>query len=129
MNQRKMVKNWYDEAKKHLAPEEKIEKSYPCIKDGKYGYLLLTECRLMFLHVKGFLNKKYQRMLNLYWNEVKEISHLNKYKLSIKDNKGNKHIFTSEIFADIVEASLNYFYQSYQMEPLQEPEVHAQQLT
>jgi hypothetical protein len=59
-----MTQNWYKEAEKALEPGDAIQKSYPGHLDGGSGYLIISNKRLMFQNVKGFLSKKYNITMN-----------------------------------------------------------------
>lgn len=60
-----MAQNWYKEAEKALEPGDAIRKSYPGRLDGGSGYLIISNKRLMFQNVKGFLSKKYNITMNV----------------------------------------------------------------
>ncbi len=68
-----MAQNWYKEAEKTLEPGDEIQKSYPGHLDGERGYLIISNKRLMFQNVKGFLSKKYNITMNLPLESVSKV--------------------------------------------------------
>ena len=68
-----MAKNWYKEAEKALEPGDAIQKSYPGNLDGGRGYLIISNKRLMFQNVKGFLSKKYTLTMNVPLESISEV--------------------------------------------------------
>ena len=68
-----MTQNWYKEAEKALEPGDAIQKSYPGNLDGGRGYLIISNKRLMFQNVKGFLSKKYTLTMNVPLESISEV--------------------------------------------------------
>jgi hypothetical protein len=68
-----MTQNWYKEAEKVLEPGDAIQKSYPGNLDGGRGYLIISNKRLMFQNVKGFLSKKYTLTMNVPLESISEV--------------------------------------------------------
>jgi hypothetical protein len=68
-----MVK-WFDVALQHLAPEDKDEYNYPVRCDGKQGYLVLSQRKVLFLEEKGFISKHYDVILDIPYEHIDEIT-------------------------------------------------------
>lgn len=68
-----MAKNWYKEAEKALEPGDEIQKSYPGYLEGERGYLLISNKRLIFQNVKGFLSKKYKVTMNVPLESISSV--------------------------------------------------------
>jgi len=68
-----MTQNWYKEAEKALKPGDAIQKSYPGYLDGESGYLIISNKRLMFQTVKGFLSKKYNITMNVPFESISKV--------------------------------------------------------
>ena len=68
-----MAQNWYKEAEKALEPGDAIQKSYPGHLDGGRGYLIISNKRLMFQNVKGFLSKKYDLTMNVPLENISKV--------------------------------------------------------
>jgi propanediol utilization protein len=68
-----MAKNWYKEAEKALEPGDEIQKSYPGDLEGERGYLIISNKRLMFQNVKGFLSKKYNITMNVLLESIRGV--------------------------------------------------------
>jgi hypothetical protein len=102
-----MPQKWYELATKALDDEDEIEKSYPGNLDGKNGYLLMSNEKLLFVREEGFLRKNYELTLDLPYETIGKIMPNGKNKLDIVDVKGVKHEFKPlEISVSIIEKSL-----------------------
>ena len=56
-----------------MEPGEAIQKSFPGNLDGGRGYLIISNKRLMFQNVKGFLSKKYTITMNVPLESISEV--------------------------------------------------------
>ena len=56
-----------------MEPGDAIQKSYPGNLDGGRGYLIISNKRLMFQNVKGFLSKKYTLTMNVPLESISEV--------------------------------------------------------
>ena len=101
-----MAPNWYKEAEKKLEAGENIIKSYPGSLDGKKGYILITNDRLLFENVKGFLSKSYDIVLDTPLNDIEDLNVQGRHKISFS-LKGAKHTLdTDELPANIIKNNL-----------------------
>jgi hypothetical protein len=90
---------------KSLDPKDEVSKAYPGEFEKKYGSLVLSKTRLLFIKEEGFLKKSYTTTLNLTYKEVKNIVRKGEY-LEFTDVKDKVYVFKSEVSAPIVEKSL-----------------------
>jgi hypothetical protein len=94
-------------AEKVLENDDGIQKSYPGTLNGKRGYLMMSNQKLVFVHEEGFIRKTYDLTLDLPYGKIGKISPQGKYELEITDINGVKHIFkTEELNVSIVENGL-----------------------
>jgi len=102
-----MSKKWHDMAEKVLDHEDRIQKSYSGKLDGKNGYLMMSNRKLLFVHEKGFMKKTYDLTLDLPYGKIGKINPHGKYELEITDTDGVKHSFKAMgLNISIVEKSL-----------------------
>ena len=102
-----MSTKWHDMGEKVLDHDDKIQKSYPGKLDGKSGYLMMSNRKLVFVHEEGFIRKTYNLTLDLPYGKIGKINPQGKYELEITDTDGVKHSFKIEdLNISIVEKSL-----------------------
>ncbi|MBN2336488.1 hypothetical protein JXL21_13100 [Candidatus Bathyarchaeota archaeon] len=101
-----MSKNWYKEAEKALEPGDAIQKSFPAILDGGRGYVILTNKRLMFQNVKGFLSKKYNITMNIPMESIEKTEVKDRYSLEIASGGKKYSLDTDEIPANVIDKSI-----------------------
>jgi hypothetical protein len=65
-----LSQKWFEEARKKLGPGDEIQKSYSGSFDGKSGYILFANEKVLFVHIKGFLTKTYDVILDLPYPEL-----------------------------------------------------------
>jgi hypothetical protein len=88
--------------KEALQSGDKIEKSYTGKLDGKFGHIMVSNKRLLFVSEKGFISKKYDITMNEPLEDI-QIRHKTRDKFYI-DTNGSHHEFESiEIPGTIVE--------------------------
>ena len=90
---------------KSVDPNDKVLKTYPGELEKKYGTLVLSNTRLLFIKEEGFLKKSYTTTLNHFYTEVKNIIRRGEY-LEFADIKDKVYVFKSEVPAPLVEKSL-----------------------
>ena len=90
---------------KSVDPNDEVLKTYPGELERKYGTLVLSNTRLLFIEEEGFLKKSYTTTLNHFYREVKNIVRKGQY-LELTDVNDKVHVFKSEVPAPIVEKSL-----------------------
>jgi hypothetical protein len=104
-----MQTDWFNETKKILKENEVILRSYHLELDSCDGYISLTDDRMIFVQVKGFQKKSYNKIFDLPYENILSIKHKNDYKFTL-NCKNNTYIFSTKgIPAHIVEKSIEYF--------------------
>ena len=94
-------------AEKVLDHEDRIQKTYPGNFDGKNGYLMMSNQKLVFVNEEGFIRKTYGLILDLPYGKIGKINPKGKYELEITDVDGVKYSFKFEEFnTSLIEKSL-----------------------
>jgi hypothetical protein len=93
-------------AQKSMDTGDKMQFSYTGRIEGKYGYLVLTKKKLMFLREEGFLSKTYSVVFNLTYDKVRSYSSKQRFTLEILDITGGSKVFVSEVAASIIEDAM-----------------------
>jgi hypothetical protein len=93
-------------AEKNLESGDEIQKSYPGKIDGKYGYLVMSNRKLQFVHEKGFLRKSYELILDLPYEKIGKIFPKSRYELDLTEIGGKTHAFKTFERALAIENSL-----------------------
>lgn len=88
-----MPKKWYNIAKKNLKDNDEINKSYTGRLDNENGYLVLSNKRLQFVQEDGLFTKKYGIKLDLPYDKLSKISHIDNSEIDIIDSEGKEHGF------------------------------------
>jgi hypothetical protein len=93
-------------AQKSMETGDSIQKTYSGRIDGKYGYLVITRKKILFLKEEGFFSKSYSIIYNLPFEKMNSFSLKDKYNLEFINSKDERKVFVSEIPADTIETSL-----------------------
>ncbi|MDH5201622.1 MAG: hypothetical protein OEW93_12095 [Candidatus Bathyarchaeota archaeon] len=94
-------------AEKRLGPEDEIKTSWAGELDGKNGFLMMSNKKLLFMQESGFLSKKYDFPLDLPYDRIREIKPESRNKLVLADAEDRKHSFvTYDMPVSRVEQSL-----------------------
>ena len=101
-----MAQNWYKEAEKALEPGDVIKKSYPGNLDGGRGYLIISNKRLMFQNVKGFLSKKYNITMNEPLENISKVDVTEGNDIEIGTTDKKYVLKTDEVPASIILKSI-----------------------
>ncbi|MFB0543456.1 MAG: PH domain-containing protein, partial [Candidatus Bathyarchaeia archaeon] len=80
-----MSKKWSDLVEKSLEREDQIQKTYSGNLDGNYGYLALSNKKILFVHEKGFLHKTYTLILDIPYEQVGKVVSEDRYRLEITE--------------------------------------------
>jgi len=105
-----MSRKLYSLVKNRLDKKDKIRRVYQGVLDENSGYLILSNKKIMFVEVAGFLKKRHNLILDLPYGEMYDISQTNKYELNFSDLKGKKHVFQNLYFhASRIEENLELF--------------------
>jgi hypothetical protein len=76
-------KQWVKLAEKWLHPDDQIEKTY-CVRcDGRYGYLILSDRKLLFIKEEGFFHKHYEVLVEIPYERIGDVIIIGKIKLLI----------------------------------------------
>lgn len=102
----KMSKKWYETAQNILDPGDQILKTYPLKMNGKYGWLIISSSRLLFLHETGFIQKNYSLIFDKKREHIKQVHREGIYDLSIIDNVGNVSKCSFELPSEIIHTYL-----------------------
>ena len=90
---------------KSVDPKDEVLKAYPGELDRKYGTLVLSNTRLLFVKEEGFLKKSYTTMLNHFYTEVKNIVRKGG-NIEFTDMNDKVYTFRSDVSAPVVEKAL-----------------------
>jgi hypothetical protein len=93
-------------AKERLERGDEVQRSYLGKLDNKYGALLGSNSKLVFVEEKGFLSKSYNVILDLPYEGIRECTPVDRYKLRITDQEGGQHEFVSDLNASTIDDSL-----------------------
>src|SRR4030042_1797497 len=94
-------------AQKSLQRDDKVRKTYSGKMDGRYGHLMISEQKLLFVKEEGFIRKNRSVALNLLFEKVGEIKPTSRYELNIVESDGSKHSFVVDnIPITVVEKSI-----------------------
>ena len=93
-------------ASRKLGPSDTIQKTYTCTIDKKYGYLCLSNEKLLFVSSKGFLKKSYNVELDVPYTDLKEVKLDSRFKMNLGHQTGESLIETSDLSAKTVMHSL-----------------------
>jgi hypothetical protein len=105
-----MVIDWYKETKKTLKKDEKIQRSYHIELNNHEGYITLTDTRIIFIRVNGFLRKTYKKTLDCPYEKISQIINVNPHSLEIICSDGEKFVFeTLGIPANHIMVGINYY--------------------
>ena len=102
-----MSNKWYDLAERLLGPGDEIQKTYPGKINGRYGYLIISNKKVLFLHETGFINKTYSIIYEKKRENIEKVTLEGTYELSISDILGNTFkLKTFELPAVIIQKNL-----------------------
>jgi hypothetical protein len=100
-------------AEKRLGPEDEIKMSWAGELDGKNGFLMMSNKKLLFMQESGFLSKKYDFPLDLPYDRIREIKPEGRNKLVLAEAEDRKHSFvTYDMPVSRVEQSLRELIES-----------------
>ena len=97
-----MSQPWYDLAAGKLDNSDSIQKTYPCSLDKNNGYLCLSNDKLVFVNVKGFLKKSYNVAQEVPYTDLKEVMLGSRYKLNLVHQTGENLIDTGDLSAKTI---------------------------
>jgi len=102
-----MKPKWYEFGEKSISKEDEIKKNYTGRLNGKYGHLMMSNEKLLFVKEEGFLNKKYTVTLNLPYENIEEVKPKDRFDLQITGESGDSYEFlTDDLPVSIVDESV-----------------------
>jgi hypothetical protein len=108
---------WYALAEQTLDPDDNIEKTYPCIFDNKNGYLCLGTKKMVFVNVYGFLRKNYEVLLDVPYDELKEVCLTDRFKLDIVHQDETHKFETTDNTVKIILDGIEEISKTYPLNP------------
>lgn len=97
-----------EEACKMLDPMDTVQKSYRVGYGRTRGFIILTNKKIMIMEEKGVFRRRYNVVLEIPYNWVKEVAVEDTHRLVVTDSEGKKHVFVSfaEVTASVLEGDL-----------------------
>ena len=92
-----MTAKWYEEAQRKIGKDDEILKAYEGRMDGTFGYITISNKRMMFLHEKGLFRQTVDLVLDLPYNQLGKISHVSDRTMDITEKTGEHHTFKTDI--------------------------------
>ncbi len=92
-----MAPKWYEEAKKRLEADDNIQKNYEGYLDEKFGYLVISNKKVMFVREKGLLRKTVMFDLDLPYEEIDKIGPMGDRVFNITEKSGKRHVFRTDV--------------------------------
>ena len=89
----KLVKKWYEMAQKSLDKGDEIIKSYTGTLNHEQGHLIISDRKIIFLEEEGTFRKNYRVMLDLPYERLTKVTHINNNEIDFIDDEGNEHFF------------------------------------
>jgi hypothetical protein len=90
-----MITSLLEMAKKQLASQDQIVKSYRIRWERKDGWLVLSKRKAIYLDETGFFRKTYNPLLEIPYDSIKNIATLASHTFEIEEANQKKHVFTS----------------------------------
>ena len=101
-----MSSRWIEFAKKNLEPGDDVEKSYSGYCDRKYGYLLISKKRLLFVSEEGLFSKKYNLVFSIPYEKLKTDSKRD-HELEVTEVGGKRYSLVFDISLSAVMKSID----------------------
>jgi len=80
-------------AEKSMSRGDHVRKTYMGRLDGDYGYLVMSDEKLLFVKEEGFIRKSRSVVLNLPYDQVEGMKPESRFELSITGRDGTRHGF------------------------------------
>lgn len=95
-------------AEKSMSRGDRVRKTYMGRLDGDYGYLVMSDEKLLFVKEEGFIRKSRSVVLNLPYEQVEGVRSESRYELSITGRDGKRHGFVVDnIPVTVIEKSFS----------------------
>lgn len=105
-----MPEKWREIAKKNISIDDSIRKSFPATFNNKYGHLMFSNKKILFVAEEGWFNKNYILTLSLNVDEINDINFEDDYNLYFIDNKEKKYVIKTDFPAKIVKDNIMELY-------------------
>lgn len=92
--------------KERLEPGDEVQRSYTGRLDRRGGMLIASNRKLIFIEEKGFISKIHTVVMDLPYENVGEITAIDRNKLRLIDSEGGTHEFDSDVSAKLVDRAL-----------------------
>jgi hypothetical protein len=97
-----MVAPWNNVVQKVLDKDDAPVKNFPGNSEKKYGYLVITKKKLVFVHESGLFKKNYEVVWEEPLADLKELEQLDRFKLELNGG-GKKYVVeTGELNSKVV---------------------------
>ena len=89
---------------KRLEADDHIQKCYECNLNEKFGYIAISNKKVMFAREKGVLRKTVDFDLDIPTEEIESINHMSDHVFNISEKSGRRHVFkTYDVGVKIIE--------------------------
>jgi hypothetical protein len=89
----KLAKKWYEIAQRSLDEGDEIRKSHTGELNSQNGHLIISGRRILFMEEEGTFRKKYRVTLNLPYDRLAKVTHINNSEIDLVDDEGKEHLF------------------------------------
>jgi hypothetical protein len=96
----KLVLKWYETAEKLLDQGDEIQNCYEGKMNGKHGWLIISNRKVIFLRETGFISKDYSPILEKYRDDIEKVTKIGVYKFIISDTLGKTFTFNTSLTAE-----------------------------
>jgi hypothetical protein len=97
--------NWLDVVLDRIGSEDEDKLNYPAHYDGKSGYLVLSQRRLLFVEERGFIHKTDTVILDVPYEKITRIT-VEDGTLVFTEVDGVRHYITSIVPISTIENAL-----------------------
>jgi hypothetical protein len=87
------VTKWADLAKEILGSKDGIQRSYTVRLNGKSGYIIMSNRKLLFLEEKGIISLKYSKVLEIPYYHIFKVN-VTPNRMVIVDSDNKEYNFT-----------------------------------
>ena len=91
-----MANEWLEYAKSRLDPDDEVQKNFIARYNGNYGYIVMSQRKVLFIGEKGFIRHTHDLLLELPYETVEDTSIEAPNTLIIESEGGKRHVFTTD---------------------------------
>ncbi len=95
-----------DFARNRLEQGDQVQKTYMTRLEGKYGHLVLSNRKLLFIEEKGLVRKTYSLVWETPYDKIEDIRSVDNHTLELTEAGGQKRVFKSDIAVSNIEESI-----------------------